>query len=272
MQQLVVPVKFRSEVLRLGHASILAGHLGIKKTTDRILINFFWPGVFGDIRIYCQSCDVCQRAVGKRAVQRASIQPMPLVHTPFENVVIGLIGPLSPPTSKGNRWILTLVDFATRYPEAIALTKTDTDSIAEALLGIFSRVGLPTEILSDNGPQFVSSVMKEVARLASMRQMHSSPYHPQANGLCEKFNGTLKKNVAANEFREAKRLGSLSRSTPLRVPRSSPGEYAFLPFRIVVRKIRQRTHGNFERALVKGRDRHGGNAHVPVRSRLEKSY
>ena len=42
--------------------------------------------------------------------------------------------------------------------------------------------------------------MKEVARLASMRQIHSSPYHPQANGLCERFNGTLKKNVAANEF------------------------------------------------------------------------
>ena len=120
---------------------------------------------------------------------------MPLVHTPFEKVAIDLIGPLSPPTSKGNRWILTLVDFATRYPEAVALAKTDTESIAEALLGIFSRVGLPTEILSDNGPQFVSSVMKEVARLASMRQIHSSPYHPQANGLCEKFNGTLKKKL-----------------------------------------------------------------------------
>ena len=193
LQQLVVPVKFRSEVLRLGHASILAGHLGIKKTTDRIRMNFFWPGVFGDIRRYCQSCDVCQRTVGKGTVQRAPVQPMPLVHTPFEKVAIDLIGPLSPPTSKGNRWILTLVDFATRYPEAVALAKTDTESIAEALLGIFSRVGFPTEILSDNGPQFVSSVMKEVARLASMRQIHSSPYHPQANGLCEKFNGTLKK-------------------------------------------------------------------------------
>ena len=193
LQQLVVPTKFRKEVLRLGHESVLAGHLGIKKTTDRILMSFFWPGVFGDIRRYCQSCDVCQRTVGKGTVQRAPVQPMPLVHTPFEKVAIDLIGPLSPPTSKGNRWILTLVDFSTRYPEAVALAKTDTETVAEALLSIFSRVGFPTEILSDNGPQFVSNVMNEVSRLASMRQIYSSPYHPQANGLCEKFNGTLKR-------------------------------------------------------------------------------
>ena len=75
----------------------------------------------------------------------------------------------------------------------MALAKTDTETVAEALLGIFSRVGFPSEMLSDNGPQFVSSVMKEVSRLTSVKQLHSSPYHAQSNGLCEKFNGTLKK-------------------------------------------------------------------------------
>ena len=57
--------------------------------------------------------------------------------------------------------------------------KMETETIAKTLLGIFSRVGFPKEILSDNGPQFVSSVMKEVARFASMIQIHSSPYHRQ---------------------------------------------------------------------------------------------
>ena len=89
--------------------------------------------------------------------------------------------------------MLTLVDYATRYPEAVALAKIGTETVAEALLGIFARVGFPQEILSDNGTQFVSQVMQEVARLISVKQLFSSPYHPMANGLCERFNGTLKK-------------------------------------------------------------------------------
>ena len=92
------------------------------------------------------------------------------------------------------RYILRVVDCATRYPEAVPLEKIDTESIAEALIGIFSRVGFPREILSDNGIQFVSQVMKEVTRLISVKQLFSSPYHPMANGLCDKFKGpgTLK--------------------------------------------------------------------------------
>lgn len=57
---------------------------------------------------------------------------------------------------------------------------------------MFSRVGVPTEILSDRGTQFTSDVMSEVSRLLGVKQLHCSPYHPQANGLCERFNATLK--------------------------------------------------------------------------------
>ena len=86
-----------------------------------------------------------------------------------------------------------MADYATRYPEGVPLEKIDTETIAEALMGIFSRVGFPREILSDNGTPFGSQVMREVTRLISVKQLFSSPYHPMANGLCEKFNGTLKK-------------------------------------------------------------------------------
>ena len=94
-------------------------------------------------------------------------------------------------TNRGKPFILTVVDYATRYPEAVPLEKIDTESIAEALMGIFSRVGFPREILSDNETQFVSQVMREATRLISVKQLFSSPYHPMANGLCEKCNGTL---------------------------------------------------------------------------------
>ena len=80
-----------------------------------------------------------------------------------------------------------------RYPEAVALKSIDTEVVAEALICIFSRVGLPNEILCDNGSQFVSGLMKEVARLLSITWVCSTPYHPQSNGLCEKWNGSLKR-------------------------------------------------------------------------------
>ena len=155
LRQVLVPKKLRNEILRLGHEGILAGHLGIKKSSDRILTNFYWPGILGDIRRYCQSCDICQRTVDKGSVRKAPVQSVPWVHIPFDKVAIDLIGPLHPVTNRGKRYILTVADYATRYPEAVPLEKIDTESIAEALIVIFSRVGFPREILSDNGSQFV---------------------------------------------------------------------------------------------------------------------
>ena len=73
----MVPKKLRNEVLRLGNEGILAGHLEIKKSSDRILTNFYWPGIFGDIRRFCQSCDICQRTVNKGSVRKAPVQSVP---------------------------------------------------------------------------------------------------------------------------------------------------------------------------------------------------
>ena len=116
LRQVLVPKKLRNEVLRLGHEGILAGHLGIKKSSDRILTNFYWPGILGDIRRYCQSCDICQRTVEKGSVRKAPVQSVPWVHIHFDKVAIDLIGPLHPVTNRGKIYILTVVDYATRYP------------------------------------------------------------------------------------------------------------------------------------------------------------
>ena len=101
-------------------------------------------------------------------------------------------GPFSPITERRNRYILTMVDYATRYPEAIALPSIDTECVAEGLIEIFSRVGVPCEILSDRGSQFMSQVMQEVNRLLSVKHLVATPYHPQCNGLVEKFHFVLK--------------------------------------------------------------------------------
>ena len=191
-EQVLVPKQLRNTVMELAHDSILAGHLGNKKTKDRILTAFYWPGISGDVTRYCRSCDICQKTIPKGRVPKVPLQHMPLIDQPFKRVAVDLIGEIKPASEEGHRWILTLVDYGTRYPEAIALKKIDTESVAEALVEIFSRVGVPEEILTDLGTQFVSQCMEEVHRLLCLRHLTTTPYHPMCNGLVENFNGCLK--------------------------------------------------------------------------------
>jgi transposase InsO family protein len=190
--QVVVPQRYRSQVLRVAHESSMAGHLGKAKTTSRVVAEFYWPGVNGDVTRFCRSCDVCQKTVCKGRVTRVPLRQMPLIDTPFKRVAVDIVGPIHPVTERKNRYILTLVDYATRYPEAVALPTIETERVAEALVDIFSRVGVPEEILTDCGAQFTSDLMGEISRLLSIKQLNTTPYHPMCNGLVEKFNGTLK--------------------------------------------------------------------------------
>lgn len=192
LKQVVVPKPLRTRVLTLAHEAIMGGHLGAKKTLDRVTPNFYWPGIDGDVRRFCQSCDICQRTMPKGKVTKVPLGEMPLMDTPFERVAVDLIGPINPMADSRNRYILTIVDYATRYPEAVPLKTIETERIAEALLEVFSRVGFPKEILSDQGTQFTSELMAEVARLVSIKQLFTTSYNPKCNGLCERINDVSK--------------------------------------------------------------------------------
>ena len=193
-KQLVLPHSLCESVLEVAHDSILGGHLATKKTYDRVTSNFFWPGAYDDVSRYCQSCDICQRTIPKGRCGRTPLVAMPIIGEPFARVAIDLVGPL-PMSGRKHRWILTLVDCATRYPEAIPMKGIDTIECAEELVNIFSRIGIPQEILSDRGSQFVSDLMREISRLLSVRQPQTTPYHAQCNGLVERWNGTLRRMI-----------------------------------------------------------------------------
>ncbi|XP_038059124.1 uncharacterized protein LOC119730344 [Patiria miniata] len=192
IHQLVVPAKYRKLVMKLGHEAIIGGHQGAKKTADKILTDFFWPGIHSEVTRFCRSCDVCQRTVQKGRVTRVPLGTMPLIDTPFDRVAVDIVGPIHPMTSNKNRYILTIVDYATRYPEAIALPRIEATRVAEALVDVYTRVGIPREVLTDKGSQFTPDVMKEVSRLLSIRQLTTTPYHPACNGMVERFNASLK--------------------------------------------------------------------------------
>ncbi|XP_070177995.1 uncharacterized protein [Littorina saxatilis] len=188
--QVVVPQQLRLGVIKLAHEPPMGGHMGVQRTRDRVWQQFFWPGMCADIRRFVLSCDQCQKVSHKP--QKVPLGKMPLIDTPFERVAIDLVGPIIPASESGNRYILVFVDYATRYPEAIPLKSIEAVKVAEAMWAVWTRVGIPSEILTDRGTQFMSEVMKEVERLLAIKGLATTPYHAQGNGLVERYNGTLK--------------------------------------------------------------------------------
>ena len=137
VKQVMVPMQLRPRIMEVAHGSIMGGHLGIKKTTDMIESACYWPGIHSDLTRFCKSCDVYQKTVNKGSVPKVPLQKTPLIEKPFKRVAIDLVGPIRPPSEEGHRYILTLVDFATRYPEAVPLKTIDTETVAEALVNVF---------------------------------------------------------------------------------------------------------------------------------------
>ena len=102
-----------------------------------------------------------------------------------------IVGPL-PKSRVGHKYILVICDYATRYPEAVPLRSINAQHVAEELMQVFARVGIPQEILTDQGTNFTSQLLNEVYRLLLIQPIRTSPYHLQRDGLVERFNQTLK--------------------------------------------------------------------------------
>ena len=105
-----------------------------------------------------------------------------------------LIGPFDRST-QGYQFVLVLVDYATRYPEAVPLRNISAKSVVQDLFQIISHVGIPKEILTDQGTSFMSRTLRELYELLGIRSIRTSVYHPQTDGLVERFNRTLKSMI-----------------------------------------------------------------------------
>ena len=190
VEQIVIPQVYRGEVLRLAHDNPLSGHLGINKTFDRILRYFFWPGLKADVRHHCKTCHVCQVAKSQ-PISPYPLCPIPVIGEPFDRVQIDCVGPL-PRTKSGNKFLLTIMCTATRFPEAIPLRSITAPAVVKALVKFFSTFGLPRKVQSDQGSNFMSRVFAQVMKQLNITHVCSSAYHPESQGAIERFHRTLK--------------------------------------------------------------------------------
>ena len=157
VEQLVLPSPCRRTVLEVAYQIPLAGHLGKTKTADRVRQRFYWLSLFKDVEEFCRFFGECQKCSTRRG-PRAPMVPLPVMEEPFQRIAMDVVGPL-PRSRSGNRYILVVCDYATRYPEAFALKSVDVENVAEALMTMFSRVGVPKEILTDQGTNFTSKLL-----------------------------------------------------------------------------------------------------------------
>ena len=193
VHQIVVPRVYRDEVISIAHDTPMAGHLGVRKTHDRIIQHFWWPTLRKEISELCKPCHTCQ-VVGKpnQKIPPAPLKPIPAFNEPFSRVIIDCVGPL-PKNKAGNEYLLTIMCAATRFPEAIPLRNIKAKTIVKALTKFFfTFVGLPKSVQSDQGSNFTSGLFQQVMFELGIGQYTSSAYHPESQGALERFHQTLK--------------------------------------------------------------------------------
>ena len=190
--QIVVPTLHRREVLELAHDLPVSGHLGVRKTYNRVLQHFFWPGLKRDVAKWCKECHTCQLG-GKpnQNIPQAPLHPIPAFDEPFSHIIIDCVGPL-PKTKSQNEYLLTIMCSSTRFPEAIPLRSIKTNTILKALITFFTLFGLPKSIQSDQGTNFMAHAFQQVMNQLGIKQYKSSAYHPESQGALERFHQTLK--------------------------------------------------------------------------------
>ncbi|GFU62638.1 retrovirus-related Pol polyprotein from transposon 412 [Trichonephila clavipes] len=135
----------------MGHEGT-SDHLGVTKMKSRIARYFYWPQCYKEIEEFVKICDPCQRVVG----------PLPTTPT-------------------GNKYLLTVMCMSSKYPDAVPMPDIASTTVVEALFQIFSRMGFPKEIQTDQGTSFMSILTSVFFENFGINVVRSSVYHPQSN-------------------------------------------------------------------------------------------
>jgi len=130
-----------------------------------------------DVANYCKTCEICQKTSKQGIKVKAPMQPLPVIEEPFSRIAMDY-GPLERSKS-GNKYVLVICDYSTSYPEAVPLRSIEAKKIATELIKLFSRVGIPKEILTNQGSNFTSKLLSELYKLLQIKGITTTPYHPQ---------------------------------------------------------------------------------------------
>ena len=189
--KLYVPANVRSQVIQWGHSSRLSGHPGANRTTSFIQRKFWWQEMREDILNIVSACSVCAQAKVTHQPPQGLLQPLPILHRPWSHIALDFVTSLPP--SNHNTTILIIIDQFSKAVHFIPLTKLPSASeTAQLMITHVVRLHrIPTDIVSDRGPQFTDRFWKAFCTLIVTTVSLSSGCHPQSNGQTERVNQAM---------------------------------------------------------------------------------
>ena len=186
--RIVPPTNDRYKLFQEVHSGVFAGRLRTAKTHSTLSRHYWWPGIRRDVTQWCRECLQCAtRGTGR--IVKPPLSPIP-VGGPFDRVGVDVLQ--LPKTRSGNKYVIVFMDYLTKWPEAFATPDQTAPTIAKVFVEhVVSRHGVPNQLLSDRGPAFLSRLFLEVCAVLGTKKVNTSAYHPQTDGLVERFNRTL---------------------------------------------------------------------------------
>ena len=190
---IVVPEVLRNPLLMLAHN--YSGHNGFRRTYNALKHQYYWPGMRKHILKHCKSCHQC--SLQNQGPGELEFGHFNVPSVPMEFICMDLVGPITPQTSKGNKYMLTVIDMLTGYTIAVAIPDKRAETVCQAYRDhVYCVFGGSSRILTDNGTEFRSKEMKQICSELEIKQVFSPVYTPQANGRLEGWHRFLKSCIA----------------------------------------------------------------------------
>jgi transposase InsO family protein len=186
-----VPPIHRQDVLRMFHQGPLRAHQAADSMLEAIKKECWWAGCERAIRKHCKRCGQCQLFRADRP-DKPHLQSRGDLFRPFQRISMDILIIRSVPGATSHPNVLIIMDELTRYTEAYPLKNHDADSVARVLLDSFiTRYGVPREILTDRGAEFIGEIFTTMCRILKIKKLNTCSYRPQGNGANERVHQTL---------------------------------------------------------------------------------
>ncbi len=199
--QVVLPDVLIQDTLHYLHGDAFSGHYSAERTLKRAQSLCFWPGMRSAIEQHCESCEACESRRKPIPQRRAPLQSISAVR-PFQFVCTDITE--LPVTSSGNRYVLVVQDHFTKYVNAYPMVDQTASTVARLLCEQYiPEHGIPEELFSDQGRQYESEILQDICKRLNISKKRTTPYHPRGNGMVERFNRTLKDQLAKVLFHSA---------------------------------------------------------------------
>lgn len=187
--QILLPQELQQRVLQLAHDVPSAGHLGAERTVKRVAESYFWYNMRKTVKSYCKSCTSCLVHKSKTTRSQEGRGVVPVQGKPFAQWAADILE--LPRTADGHRYVLVMTDIFTKMVELFPLQQQTAEQVADCLLAVICRYGVMESLLTDQGRNFESSLIRQLCKMLQVKKLRTSVYRPCCNGVTERFNRTV---------------------------------------------------------------------------------